>query len=147
MVSSKLFQQQKSVSIEPAFPPDSNAFKAKSYAKVFAFQSSRRFRQIPTVWHWLLHIREWVSIEPAFPPDSNKDEDNGFKKLEYRFNRAGVSARFQPPDLGECNQAIQEVSIEPAFPPDSNFSTKKQIYKAGGVSIEPAFPPDSNVQR
>ncbi len=110
------------VSIEPAFPPDSNStvhgtlcdgnegFNRAGVSARFqpytglefvtvrkdGFQSSRRFRQIPTVLNQFVWENKWkVSIEPAFPPDSN------IKMLFFEafkptgFNRAGVSARFQ----------------------------------------------------
>ena len=48
----KLSQQPTSnhVSIEPAFPPDSNHFHISGLILTIEFQSSRRFRQIPTLY-------------------------------------------------------------------------------------------------
>ncbi len=94
----------KDVSIEPAFPPDSNikmlffeAFKPTGFNRAGV---SARFQQ-NLFQHALLNSS--VSIEPAFPPDSNKSTP-------------------------EQQRAVAEVSIEPAFPPDSNNLYGSKLY-------------------
>ncbi len=63
---------EQNVSIEPAFPPDSNLTQHSLTEDQVQFQSSRRFRQIPT-YAW----------------------DDVYEDDYLGFNRAGVSARFQ----------------------------------------------------
>ncbi len=62
--------------------------------KANKFQSSRRFRQIPTKKCVKVIDADGVSIEPAFPPDSNSAPEQTVI-IQQGFNRAGVSARFQ----------------------------------------------------
>ncbi len=84
------------VSIEPAFPPDSNGGAAGEH-----------------------YLYTGVSIEPAFPPDSNDLKATYNLVGGESFNRAGVSARFQQASPLKILIGTS-VSIEPAFPPDSN---------------------------
>ena len=71
-------KQQTAVSIEPAFPPDSNSFKFfysyffHNYVSIEpAFPPDSNAIAAPI----LSVSRIIVSIEPAFPPDSNKSKN------------------------------------------------------------------------
>ena len=98
MIDLGLKEEAKEVSIEPAFPPDSNNFTKFLCANCNS-----------------------VSIEPAFPPDSNHAKMKLRRELSAGFNRAGVPARFQRHFRVKSMMMLMVVSIEPAFPPDSNL--------------------------
>ena len=134
------------------------------------FQSSRRFRQIPTkITMRIMNLTQrfnragvsarfqpprrknkvyplqTVSIEPAFPPDSNVIKQGFIDKDEYRFNRAGVSARFQR--FATClrqslTSCFNRAGVSARFQRSDAFTLHYKV--EGQVSIEPAFPPDSN---
>ncbi len=108
------------------------------------FQSSRRFRQIPTRnthtlhCYWSCFNRAGVSarfqlgkrlidiLEKLVFQSSRRFRQipTNYQRTgvdgDHRFNRAGVSARFQHAKTSGSGTIRLKVSIEPAFPPDSN---------------------------